>query len=355
LLAVARYIPGRGDETGGDRVTLVAGAGDAICPTTWWTRDLNPWTERSMTLGGAQLLRHADPPGRVLSIPVDHGERRPVWHATVFVRWPTLHPAFTEWSTTVPSDRHGTAHILRRLGSNIQEVRHHCSWSPRYAHWRPGAVHGWPSPTAMGSRRGDRRRTAVGCSVDDQLGRVGPGRASAVQRQAAASTTAERGTPLRVRSLRKSPRDVSCHSVPRRVASVGAMVDSRGLGCLSRELGGIATTSFVGHCDAGRRSPRAVVGVGPVANAGENVDQCLTEWREGVVDCGGDGCVGVTGDQAVALEAAQRLSQHLLGDAVMRRRSSPNRCARCDRTPTISAVHRSPMRFSAVRDGQFAS
>lgn len=134
-----------------------------------------------------------------------------------------------------------------------------CSWSPRYAHWRPGAVHGWPSPTAMGSRRGDRRRTAVGCSVDDQLGRVGPSRASALERQSAASTTAERGTPLRVRSLRKSPHDVSCHSVPRRVASVGAMADSRGLGCLSRELGGIATTSFVGHCDAGRRSPRAVV------------------------------------------------------------------------------------------------
>jgi hypothetical protein len=134
-----------------------------------------------------------------------------------------------------------------------------CSWSPRYAHWRPGAVHGWPSPTAMGSRRGDRRRTAVGCSVDDQLGRVGPSRASVLQRQSAASTTAERGTLLRVRSLRKSPHDVSCRSVPRRVASVGAMADSRGLGCLSRELGGIATTSFVGHCDAGRRSPRAVV------------------------------------------------------------------------------------------------
>jgi hypothetical protein len=134
-----------------------------------------------------------------------------------------------------------------------------CSWSPRYAHWRPGAVHGWPSPTAMGSRRGDGRRTAVSCSVDDQLGRVGRSRVSALERQSAASTTAERGTPLRVLSLRKSPHDVSCHSVPRRVASVGAMADSRGLGCLSRELGGIATTSFVGDCDAGRRSPRAVV------------------------------------------------------------------------------------------------
>jgi hypothetical protein len=58
------------------------------------------------------------------------------------------------------------------------------------------------------------------------------------------------------------------------------------------------------------------MGLGPVANAGENLDQCLTERREGVLDGDGDGCVGVTGDQAVALEAAQRLRQQLLGDAV---------------------------------------
>jgi hypothetical protein len=54
-------------------------------------------------------------------------------------------------------------------------------------------------------------------------GGVGRSRASALERPSAAATTAERGTPLRVRSLRESPHDVSCHSVPCGVASVGAM------------------------------------------------------------------------------------------------------------------------------------